>query len=175
MNFEVLLIQTETLIYDVSELVTPVDFTDNINVSCICTFGMLATDIKPEVGNGVKITCEGVTYFSGNIFKLSFSHTGEVKVTAYDQLRHLKANDTFVFKNNETASQIVTALCGAMELRMGVIEDTKYGLGTKIHARYDCRLCHKDTGGQKANIFYKGQRRKGRIPQYSKLSFRFAY
>lgn len=130
MDFEVLLVKSDTLIYDISELVTPVNFNDNINVSGVCTFGMLLNGVRLEEGNGVRITCDGVRYFAGYIFKLGFSETGEAKVTAYDQLRYLKANDTFVFKNNETASQIVKTLCEAMELRMGVIEDTKYSLGT---------------------------------------------
>lgn len=129
MRFEVLLIKSDTLIYDISELVTPVDFTDNMNVSGICTFGMLQEGVRPAEGNGVKVACEGITYFCGYIFKLGFSQTGEVKVTAYDQLRYLKASDTCVYKG-KTASQIVKDRCQAMGLRMGVIEDTKYPLGT---------------------------------------------
>lgn len=129
MDFEVLLIKSDTLIYDISELVTPVDFADNMNISGVCTFGMLTPDVRPDEGNGVKVTCDGVTYFAGYIFKLGFSHTGEAKVTAYDQLRYLKASDTCVYKN-KTASQIVADRCTAMGLRMGLIEDTKYPLGT---------------------------------------------
>lgn len=129
MRFQVLLIRSDTLIYDISELVTPVDFTDNINVSGVCTFGMLTPDLRPEEGNGVKIICDGVTYFAGYIFKLNFSHVGEVKVTAYDQLRYLKANDTYVFQD-KTAGQIVSQLCADFGLRTGIIEDTKYPLGT---------------------------------------------
>lgn len=130
MDFEMLLIKSGGLIYDVSELVTPVDFTDSMNVSGICTFGMLQEGVRPEEGNGVRVTCDGITYFAGYIFKLGFSQTGEAKITAYDQLRYLKANDTFVFKNNETAGQIVKTLCAAMGLRTGTIEDNGYGLGT---------------------------------------------
>lgn len=130
MKFEVLLIKSDTLMYDISEVVTPVDFNDNINVPGICTFGLLLKNVRPEVGNGIRVTCDGITYFAGYIFKLGFSQTSEVKVTCYDQLRYLRANDTFVFNKNETASQIVSAICNAMELNTGTIENTRYPLGT---------------------------------------------
>jgi hypothetical protein len=90
---------------------------------------MLMPGVRPEEGNGVRVTCDGVVYFAGYIFKTAFSQTGETKVTAYDQLRYLQANDTFVFKNGETAGQIVKVLCSAMGLRTGVVEDTRYPLG----------------------------------------------
>jgi hypothetical protein len=100
-----------------------------MNASGVCSFGMLTPDVRPEEGNGIKVACDGVVYFAGYVFKTAGSQTGETKVTAYDQLRYLQANDTFVFKNNETAGQIVKALCAAMGLRIGIVEDTKYPLG----------------------------------------------
>lgn len=128
MQFEVLLIKPGVT-YDISELVAPAEFVDNINISGSCTFEMLLEGVRPDEGNGVQITCNGVTYFAGYIFKLTFSHIRTAKVTAYDQLRYLKANDTFVFKN-QTASQITATLCQAMGLHTGRIEDTGLPLGT---------------------------------------------
>lgn len=138
MQFEVLLIKSDVLSYDITNNVTPVEFTDNINVSGVCTFGTLADGdhkANPEPGDGVRVKCEGVTYFAGYVFKVSRTQEKEIKVTAYDQLRYLKASETYVFKN-KTAGQIVTQLCSDFGLTPGVIEDTKYPLGVMT---FDCK------------------------------------
>ena len=128
MQFEAILIKSDILRFDISENTGAVDFTDNINAAGICTFGVAQDEddeANPEVGNGLRLTCDGVTYFVGYIFKVARSHSKEFKVTAYDQLRYLKASETYVFKNR-TASQILAQICSDFKLRAGLIEDTKH-------------------------------------------------
>lgn len=88
-------------------------------------------EANPEIGNGVRVICEGVTYFVGYVFKCSYTPASkEFKVTAYDQLRYLKASDTLVTKQGQTASQIVKTVCGLIpNIRLGTIEDTGHPLG----------------------------------------------
>ncbi len=54
-----------------------------------------------------------------------------MKVTCYDQLRYLKADETYVF-DGKTASDIVWQICGDFGLAMGEIEDTRYNPGKRI-------------------------------------------
>lgn len=131
MDFTVILIKSDIEQYDVSELVGQVEFADNINKAGVCTFPMMKDSVRPEEGNSVRVICEGETYFAGNIFKLGFTHEAQINVTAYDQLRYLKANETYVFKN-KTATDVVRQICGDMGLRTGLLEDTGYSPGTKI-------------------------------------------
>jgi len=126
-DFEARLIKSDTEVYDITELVTSVDFTDNMNVSGVTTFSMLPGGVRPEEGNGIQIISGGLT-ICGYIFKLGYTAAKDVKLTVYDQLRYLKASDTYVFED-KTASQIVQALCTAFGLRTGFIEDTRHPLG----------------------------------------------
>jgi len=129
--FEVILYKSIDEIYDVSELVVPVDFTDNINQAGVVTFGMLRDWVLPAEGNGIVIIHDYTTYFSGFIFKTGHSQSQEIKVTAYDRMRYLKTNDTYVFKD-KTAGEIVKHIANDFGLPTGIIEDTKYPLGTMI-------------------------------------------
>lgn len=132
MDFQVILIKSPSEKYDISELACQVDFTDNINKAGVCTFPVVKSSVRPEIGNGIKITCEGTVYFVGNIFKVNTTHEDQIKVTAYDQLRYLKATDTFTFKNGETASDVVRQICGKMGLSLGQIEETGYTPGIRL-------------------------------------------
>lgn len=137
MMFEVLL-TTGSKTYDISELVSVVSFTDNIDKAGICTFSVqYNTTVTPAEGNAVRIKADGVTYFAGYIFKAGRSQARQVKVTAYDQLRYLKTNETHVF-DNLTLTQIVKQICAEFHLKTGVLEDTAYPLGRLLFDGKDC-------------------------------------
>nr|WP_319487236.1 hypothetical protein [uncultured Caproiciproducens sp.] len=127
---EAMLTSANEEIFDVSQIIDSVEFTDNINQSGICTFNTLKNDVvTPAEGNAVSVKYGGDPYFKGYIFKDSFSNNDPMKVTAYDQLRYLKAKDTYGFKN-KTASQAAKQIFADFGLKAGTIEDTGYNLGS---------------------------------------------
>lgn len=131
MDVEVLLYRSDTDIFDISELCGTIEFTDNINKAGICSFPVLKdAQVRPDVGNRVRIRYDGVTWFKGTIVTAEISHEEQIKVKAFDQLFYLKAEDTYVFRD-KTASEIFQQLCADAGLRSGTVEDTKLKLGVK--------------------------------------------
>ena len=49
--------------------------------------------LKVEEGNRVQLTVDGTEVFSGFLFSRQYDQDGQVKMTAYDQLRYLKNKD----------------------------------------------------------------------------------
>lgn len=116
-------------IFDISQVVDSVEFTDNMNQAGTCTFNFLTNSVVTLAeGNAVSIKYGGDPYFKGFIFKDSFSNRDPAKITAYDQLRYLKAKDTYSFKN-KTASQAARQIFSDFGLKAGMIENTGYNLG----------------------------------------------
>lgn len=124
------ILQTQNGSIDITEVVTPVSLEENMNKSGVATFGVVG-EVVPEEGDRVQISHEGTALFAGRIFKVSFTQDHEIKVTAYDQLRHLKANETYVFEN-PTADEVLTQICSDYNLAMGEIQPTGHRLGSLI-------------------------------------------
>lgn len=136
MSLEVLLQKSDEEAYDITEVVTAVSFDDNINKSGVVNFGVVKTDVIPMEGDAIRIKYDGITYFSGFVFKVGKTHEAEVKITAYDQLRYLKTNETYVF-SNMTASEVVRRICSDYERTVGDIQDTGYRLGSQVFDNKD--------------------------------------
>lgn len=129
---EVLIQTAEGDIFDISELVTALSFADSINVSGIVTLSVMKdAGLKITEGNRVRVKYDGEMYFLGFVFKLDFSEDAEVKITAYDQLRYLKAKATYVF-DDITASDALRQICAEFSLKTGEIADTKFKLASMI-------------------------------------------
>lgn len=136
MGLEVLLQNSDGEAYDISELITPVSFDDNINKSGVVNFGIINTGITPLEGNIIRIKYDDVTYFLGFVFKVGLTEDAEIKITAYDQLRYLKTNETYVF-NNLTASEVLNRICDDYQRKTGEIQDTIYKMGSQIFDNKD--------------------------------------
>ncbi|MEA4827193.1 MAG: hypothetical protein VB130_11235 [Clostridium sp.] len=136
MSLEVLFQNSNGETYDISELVTIVSFDDNINKSGVVNFGVIDTGVIPMEGNTIRIKYDGLTYFLGYVFKVGMTNEAERKITAYDQLRHLKTNETYVFPNM-TASEVVKKICSDFGRDVGEIQDTGYRLGSQIFDNKD--------------------------------------
>lgn len=132
MNFEVLLVTGDDEAYDISELVSAAEVTDNINKAGSCTLSICKNDeVTPAEGNAIRVQCGGETYFVGYIFEVEFTHERLIRITAYDQLFYLQAEDTYVFEN-ATLTSVVQELCGALGLRAGTLEPSGCNLGRKV-------------------------------------------
>ena len=76
-------------------------------------------------GDPVALTVEGTPVFYGFVFTKKRGKSGLVEVTAYDQMRYLKATDTVNFEN-WTASQLLQAKAADFGIQLGDVADTGY-------------------------------------------------
>ena len=83
--------------------------------------------VKVTEGDAVRITYGKAKVFFGFVFERNFDTSGEIDITAYDQLRYLTNKDTYQYKN-KTASQVIKMLASDFSLKIGKnsIADTKY-------------------------------------------------
>ena len=94
------------------------------------------TVVKDEVlsffeGNPVSFTWNGKKLFFGFVFTKSRTDLTTIQVTAYDQLRYLKAKDTLSYAN-KTYAQLVQMLADDYGLQCGELEDTGYQIPARI-------------------------------------------
>lgn len=80
---------------------------------------------KIAEGNSVLVTIDGTKFFYGFIFTRDMAKDGFISVTAYDQLRYLKAKDTIIYKN-KSADQLVKLIASQFNLNCGRLENTSY-------------------------------------------------
>lgn len=78
-----------------------------------------------ENGNVIRVKDGNVGVFFGFVFDVGFGDDSTVKVKAYDQLKYLMYNDTFVFKAM-TATSLIKKVASDAKLKIGKFEDTKY-------------------------------------------------
>lgn len=82
-------------------------------------------------GNPVSFTWNGEKMFFGFVFTKSRTDLTTITVTAYDQLRYLKAKDTLSYAN-KTYAQLVQMLADDYGLQCGELEDTGYQIPARI-------------------------------------------
>lgn len=125
------LIKVDEKIYEISELVKSVSFTDKLNDGCSkLEFSYVDDNIKISNGSVVQFT-NGSAKFYGFVFKHSKNRKNEITVTAYDKLRYAKAKDIIVcFK--DTVTTLTNRMCNYIGLTKGTIADTGYVLATTV-------------------------------------------
>ena len=80
-------------------------------------------EIKPA--SVVNFSADGVPIFYGFVFTVSIKNNYEYEVLACDQLRYLKANDSFLL-SGKTAGEIIKTIAARFNLKTGAIADTAY-------------------------------------------------
>lgn len=73
----------------------------------------------------VRVTDDEHKIFYGYSFKAGFGISSEFKITAYDQLRYLMYNDTFVMKSMQ-AEAAIAQICSQAKLKLSVSTKTGY-------------------------------------------------
>ncbi|APC85710.1 XkdQ/YqbQ family protein [Clostridium botulinum] len=127
MNIQLLLDNKDGNVFDISELTSEVTWkTKRKDKPSSLDFEILK-DKQITINNGdvISFKVDGNPVFYGYTFENGGSKNPIIKVTAYDQLRYLLFNDTYVFKNKK-ASQILIQIAKDIGLRVGTIEDTGY-------------------------------------------------
>lgn len=119
-------------IYEVSELVSSINFNDTLNNgSSKLDFSYLYDGTIFSNGSVVRFKYDGANIFYGYIFSWERGQDNEISVVAYDQLRYLKAKDTFVIKDMR-ADELITIVANRFKLRLGKLDNTGYKLATAV-------------------------------------------
>lgn len=126
------LVEVDKKIYEISELVKSISFTDKLNDGCSkLTFSYIDDDLKMKNGSVVRFKYGNEKIFYGYVFKHGKNKKKEVTVTAYDQLRYAKAKDTIVSKN-DTVTTLTQRMCNYFKLKIGMLADTGYILPVSV-------------------------------------------
>ncbi|MEC1178547.1 hypothetical protein P9B03_08645 [Metasolibacillus meyeri] len=80
---------------------------------------------KVTPGAIVRVTDGQHRVFYGYIFKTSFGKNSEFKITAYDQIKYLMYNDTFVMKSMQ-AEDAIAQICTQFKLPLKIVAKTNY-------------------------------------------------
>src|SRR5690606_41605125 len=86
---------------------------------------------KIDPGAVVRVKSGKQNVFYGYVFTIERSQDDDVQVTAYDQIRYLLSNDTYVF-SNATATQIIRKIAQDFGLKVGSLADTGYRIPSLV-------------------------------------------
>ena len=92
---------------------------------------------RVDVGSSVTFSVDGVPMFKGYIFTIERNQDGEITYTAYDQIRYLKANASYVFEAM-TLPQIIRQIAADFDLVCGTLEETGYAFPCLIKDNESC-------------------------------------
>ena len=130
---------TQTTIMNYSSSATKAELTTNrFDSPAKLTFTILEQNqISIPEGSSVELAVDGVDMFKGYVFTASQNRDGEVEYTAYDQLRYLKANASYVFEAM-TLPQIIQQIAADFGLTCGTLVDTWYAFPCLIKENTSC-------------------------------------
>lgn len=93
-----------------------------------CSFTLIPDQVLTiEEGNAVRLDVKGTPVFFGFIFERGWNRDGQMKVTAYDQLRYLKNKESYNY-DNKSAGEVISMIAADFNLRVGTLEETGYTL-----------------------------------------------
>lgn len=127
MQIQLLVDDKKGNVFDISELVSEITWKTKRKGKPSSLDIKLLKDKTISINNGdvVSFKVDNNKVFYGYVFDNGGSKEPEIKLTAYDQMRYLLFNDTYVFKNKKT-SQTLMQIAKDVGLRIGTIEDTGY-------------------------------------------------
>lgn len=88
---------------------------------------VISTPLKHPINSGdiIRVMDGKAKVFYGYVFEVGYTKDGVVSVKAYDQLKYLMYNDTFVFPST-TATAAIKKIATDAKLTIGKFEDTAY-------------------------------------------------
>lgn len=114
---------------DYGSCATEINYTTNRTGSPGKLTGTLIVDgsFNVEMGNAVRFSVSGQAIFAGFIFKYVQQRDGVIDFVAYDQLRYLKTNESYLFVGKKLG-EIITQIANDFQLSVGIVEDTGYAI-----------------------------------------------
>lgn len=149
-------------VWDLSEITTKVGWKTNsagkpstLDISLVD--GGLYQNKAFQVSNGdiVRFQKDGSNLFYGYVFSVDSGSDQEIKIKAYDQLRYLLGNDSYLFKN-VTVDQVLEKIARDQRLAVGTLEKGEYVIPSLIE--YDKKLLDIILKAMDMTLAYKGQR-----------------
>jgi hypothetical protein len=131
--------RNEKRIQDVSMLIRDLTWTTRLLGSPGQLDFNLVKDLKVSYleGDQVTLLVNDVKVFKGYVFSKDKNEKGEIFTTCYDQLRFLKARQSYNF-SNQTAGAIVKKMADDFGLRWGHVADSKYKIPSLVVDDKEC-------------------------------------
>ena len=130
---------TQTVITDYTDVIQKAELTTNrfdspakLSFTCLEKSGIGIAE-----GSSVELSVDGVKMFKGYVFTAERNRDGEVAYVAYDQLRYLKANASYVFETM-TLPQITQQIAADFNLTCGTLEEPGYAFPCLIKENVSC-------------------------------------
>lgn len=113
--------------YDITDIVESVNISfHRIGTASKMDFSILKDNVVIyHEGDCVEFYDEGIPFLKGYVFTKTINEKNEIKTIAYDQLRYLKAKQSYAFKG-ESLKQIITIIANQFKLQVGEVEDIPY-------------------------------------------------
>lgn len=99
--------------------------------------GIESSGIAMPEGTAVEFKDEGQTVFKGFVFTISRDRYGKTEYTCYDQLRYLKANNSYTF-TNQSIEDIIRTIAQDFGLTVGDLAPTGYVFPSLIKEDESC-------------------------------------
>lgn len=130
---EILLDNREGNVLDISQLVSSVTWkTVRIGRPGSLDLRLIKyNDLKIDPGAVIRVRNGANNVFYGYVFVIDRGSDDEVQITAYDQVRYLLSNDTYVYAN-ATATEIIRKIAQEFGLKTGEIANTNYRITTMV-------------------------------------------
>ena len=118
---------TSGTVYDYAPIATKVTYSTNRKLSAgeLNFTYIKKSPINMTEGAKVQFYVNGKGIFEGYVFTIEQDRQGTVEVTAYDQLRYLKTNESYSFVGKKLGD-IIQQISSDMQLLTGTLEDTGY-------------------------------------------------
>lgn len=125
--------------YDISEIVPSADISFyKKGTASKLDFTVLKDDIVVfHEGDAVYFYDGDLPVFKGYVFTKTINDKKEIKTTAYDQLRYLKAKQSFEFIG-KSLTEIIKIVANYLQLKVGYIEDISYKTPYRYHEDESC-------------------------------------
>ncbi|WP_024348038.1 XkdQ/YqbQ family protein [Lacrimispora indolis] len=140
MRYKLLVFNAEAnTMYDYAPITQKVDYTTNRNGSAgkLSFTYLQEKPINLTEGAKVQFYVDGKEIFLGFVFVIEQDRWGVVSVTAYDQLRYLKAKASYSFIGKRLG-EIIQQIATDMQLQVGTLEDTGYIIPTLTKENTEC-------------------------------------
>ncbi|MRN57032.1 XkdQ/YqbQ family protein [Paenibacillus monticola] len=110
---------------------------------------------KFGINNGdiVQFSKDGMDVFYGFVFSLDTGSDEQIKLTAYDQIRYLLGNGSYVLQD-VTASEVIEKIAKDYGLKTGLLDQTEYRIPSLIED--DKKLLDIIMGAIGSELQYKG-------------------
>lgn len=102
------------------------------------TFTIIKTALASyNEGDQVRFSINGEVQFAGYVFSKSKNRYGQIFTTCYDQIRYLKAKDSYAFVG-KTVGEIIQQIASDFQLKVGTLADTGYAIPVLVQENKEC-------------------------------------